>query len=214
MKNKGEGKMNSFNDITKGFTFTSNLREDSYNLLIRNDRNIIARHSREVSIECVRLARLFNEDEEKAEVAGLLHDIGGIYLNSERLQKAKNLGIEVLKEEEELPLILHQKISRVMAKEMFKIEDEEILSAISCHTTLKKNASKLDLILFVADKIKWDQSGEPPYIDEVNKGLSISLEEAAYEYLAYVMKNKEKIKVVHPWLKEAYEYLCLVKCKS
>ena len=47
----------------------------------------------------------------------------------------------------------------------FGIEDNEILSAIECHTTLKKNYSDIDLVLFVADKIKWDQEGKPPYLD-------------------------------------------------
>ena len=45
----------------------------------------------------------------------------------------------------------------------FGIEDNEILSAIECHTTLKKNYSDIDLVLFVADKIKWDQGSHHTY---------------------------------------------------
>lgn len=199
--------MNIFIDIVEDLQFTNDLRNDSNSILLKYDRKIIARHSMEVSDECVRLAKLFGVDEKKAEVAGILHDIGGIYAFGERLGVSRKLGLEILKEEEEIPLILHQKISRVMAREIWNIEDEEILDAISCHTTLKKNPSKLDLILFVADKIKWDQIGEPPYLHRVQDGLEISLEKAAYEYIAYLMENKDKLKVIHPWLKEAYDYL-------
>jgi HD superfamily phosphohydrolase YqeK len=33
----------------------------------------------------------------------------------------------------------------------------DILDSISCHTTLKANPAKLDMLLFISDKIKWDQ---------------------------------------------------------
>lgn len=199
--------MNRFREIIEDIQFTNDLRKDSNSILLKYNRKIIAKHSIEVSDECVRLAKLFGGDERKAEVAGILHDIGGIYAFSERLEVSRKLGLDILKEEEELPLILHQKISKVMAREIWNIEDEEILSAISCHTTLKKNPCKLDLILFVADKIKWDQIGEPPYLHRVQEGLEISLEKAAYEYIAHLMENKDKLKVIHPWLRDAYEYL-------
>ncbi|URZ17123.1 hypothetical protein CLFE_031750 [Clostridium felsineum DSM 794] len=92
----------------------------------------------------------------EAEIAGLLHDISGIYENKERLLVAEKLQLNIVEEEKVLPLILHQKISRVMAEDLFEIKNKKILSAIECHTTLKKNASKMDMVLFIADKIKWD----------------------------------------------------------
>lgn len=66
----------------------------------------------------------------------------------------------------------------------------------------KKNYSELDLVVFVADKIKWDQSGVPPYLNGLLKELDESLENAAYYYIEYILKNG--VKVVHPWLWEAY----------
>ncbi len=68
-------------------------------------------------------------------------------------------------------MIIHQKLSRVIAKEIFKVENEEILNAICCHTTLRKHATKMDLVLFVADKIEWDQNGTPPYLIEIKKRI-------------------------------------------
>lgn len=91
-----------------------------------------------------------------------------------------------------------------MATEIFNISNKEILEAISCHTTLKSNASPLDMILFIADKIEWDQKGLPPYIDEVEKALAISLELSAFKFIKYQMDNKENLKVIHPWLLDAY----------
>jgi HD superfamily phosphohydrolase YqeK len=101
-----------------------------------------------------------------------LHDISVVFPNYERIRVSKALGIEVLLEEEIFPLIIHQKISKVMALEIFKIQDETILNAIGCHTTLRSTSTKLDRVLFVADKIEWDQ--------------------------------RDSLKVVHPWLEDAY----------
>ena len=94
-----------------------------------------------------------------------------------------------------------------MAKEIWNISNEDILSAIGCHTTLKREYAQLDLLLFVADKIKWDQKGDPEYLDEVISGLDISLEHGAYAYIKHLVDNKSNLKVVHPWLIEAYDSL-------
>ena len=72
--------------------------------------------------------------------------------------------------ERKFPMIIHQKLSRVIAKEIFKVEDEEILNAICCHTTLRKHATKMDLVLFVADKIEWDQK-DTTIFNRNKKGL-------------------------------------------
>lgn len=69
----------------------------------------------------------------------------------------------------------------------------------------KKNYSELDLVVFVADKIKWDQKGVPPYLNGLLKEVDESLEKAAYYYIEYILNND--IKVVHPWLLEAYVQL-------
>ncbi|TLG71553.1 bis(5'-nucleosyl)-tetraphosphatase (symmetrical) YqeK [Culicoidibacter larvae] len=151
------------------------------------------------------LAGQFAIDSEKARAAGYLHDISAIYPNNQRIAIAQQLGIELVTEEMVLPMIIHQKISKVMAERLFAVDDGEVLSAIECHTTLKGEHSKLDLVVFIADKIKWDQPGEPPYLQGLQNALNNSLEEAAYFYIDYILHNN--IKVVHPWLQAGYTSL-------
>lgn len=91
-----------------------------------------------------------------------------------------------------------------IATDIFKVENETILDAISCHTTLRENATPLDMVLFVADKIKWDQSGTPPYITEIQEALDQSLEHACFVYISYLWERRQDLKVVHPWLQDAY----------
>jgi len=155
-------------------------------------------HCREVGEYAYQLGEKYLTSPEKVSIAGYLHDISAIYPNNQRISVAQKYGIELNEAEMAFPMIIHQKISKSIAKMDFGIEDNEILSAIECHTTLKKNYSDIDLVLFVADKIKWDQEGKPPYLDDLLQALNCSLENAAYFYIDYILKHD--IKVVHPWL--------------
>ncbi|QWG28263.1 HD domain-containing protein [Bacillus mycoides] len=195
-----------YNDIYS-FTPTGKIENDIKAFLLKYNKEVIYKHSIRVANEAREIAKIFYEDEEKAAIAGCLHDISAIFPNEERIAVAEKFGIEILQEEREFPMIIHQKLSRVIAKEIFKIEDEEVLNAISCHTTLRKHATKMDLVLFVSDKLEWDQIGTPSYLIEVKKGLEKSLEHAAFVYISYLWERKDTLKVIHPWLEEAYWYL-------
>ncbi|KAJ68766.1 HD domain-containing protein [Enterococcus faecalis] len=164
-------------------------------------------HCMEVGEYAYQLGEKYLTSPEKVSIAGYLHDISAIYPNNQRISVAQKYGIELNEAEMAFPMIIHQKISKSIAKMDFGIEDNEILSAIECHTALKKNYSDIDLVLFVADKIKWDQEGKPPYLDGLLQALNCSLENAAYFYIDYILKHD--IKVVHPWLWDAYNQLNL-----
>lgn len=165
-------------------------------------------HCMEVGEYAYQLGEKYLTSPEKVSIAGYLHDISAIYPNNQRISVAQKYGIELNEAEMAFPMIIHQKISKSIAKMDFGIEDNEILSAIECHTTLKKNYSDIDLVLFVADKIKWDQEGKPPYLDGLLQALNCSLENAAYFYIDYILKHD--IKVVHPWLWDTYNQLNLI----
>ena len=62
----------------------------------------------------------------------------------------------------------------------------------------------LDRVVFVADKIAWDQPGIPPYLDKLLDGLELSLAHGAFVYIEGLWERKEQLKVVHPWLEAAY----------
>ncbi|MFS1512086.1 bis(5'-nucleosyl)-tetraphosphatase (symmetrical) YqeK [Chengkuizengella sp. SCS-71B] len=201
-------------NIMKPFDLTDNLEKDVIQLLQIHDKHIIADHSIRVAAEAKKLARQFNVNPDAAEIAGLLHDISGIFPNHKRIEVAKQLSIDILPEEEKFPLIIHQKISKVMAREVFGIDDPIILDAIGCHTTLCANSTTLDKVLFVADKIEWDQTGTPPYIQHLLTQMEKSLEHAAFSYITYLWDQRDSLKVVHPWLADAYFELKEITQKS
>ncbi|MGH0924417.1 bis(5'-nucleosyl)-tetraphosphatase (symmetrical) YqeK [Bacillus pacificus] len=186
------------------FTPTGKIENDIKAFLLKYNKEVTYKHLIRVANEARKIAVKYHVNEEKAAIAGYLHDISAIFPNEDRIVVAEQFGIEILQEEREFPMIIHQKLSRVIAEQLFKVTDEEILNAICCHTTLRKHATKMDLVLFVADKIEWDQNGTPPYLVEVKKGIEKSLEHAVFAYISFLWERKETLKVIHPWLKDAY----------
>jgi HD superfamily phosphohydrolase YqeK len=65
----------------------------------------------------------------------------------------------------------------------------------------------LDKVVFIADKIAWDQAGMPPYLPQVCDALERSLDLAVYRYLDHLWAQRERLAVIHPWFVEAYDQL-------
>ncbi|MEJ2757835.1 MAG: bis(5'-nucleosyl)-tetraphosphatase (symmetrical) YqeK [Anaerolineales bacterium] len=192
--------------LSQDFEFSGSIPADAAAFLIHHDFPRTSEHVAQVTEAAASLARRFGGDEDKARQAGWLHDISAVIPNRERLALAQALGLEILPEEAEVPLLLHQKISAVMAEQLFGVEDAAVLQAIGCHTTLKAAPSPLDLTLFVADKLAWDQKGQPPYADTLVGALVDSLEKAAWVYQDYLM-HSGKLRVAHPWMLASHREL-------
>lgn len=194
--------------LVKDICFTGEVVQDVTRFLRHHGCPNTAVHSAAVAAEACRIAAQVEADEALATQAAWLHDVSAVFPVDERVAAAEALGIEVLPEECVLPMILHQKLSAVVAREVFGMTDNAVLSAIGCHTTLKADASRLDKVLFVADKLAWDQPGEPPYCAAMLAALAESLDAAACVYLRYLWERRATLAVVHPWLVAAYTQLC------
>ncbi len=180
--------------------------------VLENVKSLLVNHSetldhvKKVSITGKKLANRFNVDAKKVEIACLLHDISAIIPKEKYIEVCNFYNIDINDVEEKIPMILHQKLSQLIAAEFFNIDDSEMLDAISAHTTLKANPTKLDMIVFIADKLSWDQDGIPPFFDVVSSALDISLEKACLVYINYVIDNN-MILIPHPDLLSAKAYL-------
>jgi len=194
--------------LSENLVLTGDVAQDAVAFLRRHDCPETALHSAAVAAEAQCIAALVSVETVRAAQAGWLHDISAVIPAVERVTVAEALGIPVLPEERTLPMILHQKLSVVLARDLFGVTDAAVLSAIGCHTTLKPGASALDKVLFVADKLAWDQPGEPPYRVDLEAALAHSLDAAACVYLRYLWERRVTLAVVHPWLAAAHAHLC------
>ena len=111
-------------------------------------------HTIGVEYTAANLAFVHGCDIRKARIAGLLHDCAKCIPTEEKLRKAKKHNIPINKSEKANPDLLHGKLGAYYAREKYGIKDEDILSAITYHTTGHPGMSLLDKIIFVADYIE------------------------------------------------------------
>ena len=98
------------------------------------------------------LAPKFGADPEKAEIAGLLHDITRELSPEEQLKICEKYGIMADEETRARPALLHALTGAEAARELGA--DDEIADAIRCHTTGRPGMTPLDMTLCLADYVE------------------------------------------------------------
>lgn len=111
-------------------------------------------HSLGTAKMAVELAKKYNLDVEKAEIAGLLHDCAKHFTNDELLKIIK----EKLPEIPECELLnyktWHAPVGALIAQEQFGVNDPEIINSIKYHTLGRVDMSTFEAIIFLADKVE------------------------------------------------------------
>ena len=121
--------------------------EESVNVLCKPAR---AAHSRSVAQVCRELAEANGMDAEQAWKAGILHDVTKAW--SDERGRAF-LQVYAPDKVELSPKVYHSFTAPVFLKTVMGIQDETILQAIQTHT-LGDGHTKLDYLLYIADKIE------------------------------------------------------------
>ncbi len=111
-------------------------------------------HSLGVEYTAACMAMVHGADIRKARLAGILHDCAKNIPTKEKLALAEKLGLTINKSERANPDLLHGKLGAYYAKEKYHVDDEEILDAISYHTTGRPDMTLLGKIIFTADYIE------------------------------------------------------------
>ena len=116
------------------------------------------------------LAKQFGLNQDKAYLAGLLHDCAKCFSN-EKLLDIIHQHFDV----EECEMLnyktLHAPVSAYIAETEFNITDKEIISAIRWHTLGKLNMTDFEKIIFIADKIE-PNTRDKEYSDKIRELLS------------------------------------------
>ncbi|MFR1324090.1 MAG: bis(5'-nucleosyl)-tetraphosphatase (symmetrical) YqeK [Ezakiella massiliensis] len=152
-------------------------------------------HSIRVMETAVELARIHGVDEEKAQMAGILHDSGKWKSREKTLQKVQDWGIILSEEERAEYNLVHGALSTYIAKNIFGIEDEDVLNAIKNHITGRPAMSDLEKIVYIADMIEPARNYE--FIDDFRAMAKVDLDRAMYEILnenlAHLIRNDRYI---------------------
>ena len=161
-------------------------------------------HSKCVSERAVEYAIKYGANVEKAQIAGIMHDIAKEVPKEERIPMCKKYRVELDDIEKKCTELIHGKLGAQIAKIDFGLDDE-ICNAIKYHTTGKENMTLLEKIIFLADF-----TGEDRKYDKSKELYNLAkndLDKAVEEMLKYsIIHVTEQNKILHLNSVKAYNY--------
>ena len=150
------------------------IKHDLEDYLRENLKQSRLEHTYRVAEEAVKLAKIWGEDPAKAELAALFHDAYRNINWGQLCEYVNRFGLEA-RYKDSINLA-HSKIAAAAMREIWGIEDEDMINAVSYHTTGRAGMSLLEKIIFVAD------AAEPgrtyPGVDKIRGALGESIDRA------------------------------------
>lgn len=167
-------------------------------------------HTLNVAKLAKKLAKRYGADPDKAQIAGLLHDICKERPKPELLQMLRENAIMTDNAAEKPAGIWHAAAAMVYLKNELGIEDEEILGAVRWHTSGRAKMTTLEKIIYMADMCSAERSYRE--VDELRALLKVDLDRALTKALAYSIGwLKEEKRDIDPdsaaalaWMKQEY----------
>lgn len=165
-------------------------------------------HTMGVAEEAVKLAEIYGtpREQQKARVAGLLHDCAKDYPEAMRLRLCREYKVKMDEILEKQTDLIHPFLGAEVARREYLVTDEDILNAIRYHTTGRAGMSLLEKIIFIADYIEPNRENFDG-LEEARRLAYLDLDEA----IGYILKNtiafvRARGRLLHPLSQEALDY--------
>lgn len=150
----------------------------------------IFENSLKVKDLCYNFARYHDCDPDRLAVAGLLHECGKIYNSDELISKAEDFDIPITEMVLASPVeILHGIIGANVAKEVFGVEDNEVLTAIKYHNFGANEMTIFTKLLFVASKINKFDNAYSEQINEIREVVTKDVDKAVMMTFDLLLKS-------------------------
>lgn len=163
-------------------------------------------HSMCVAGSAVQLAKRYGADEEKARVAGILHDVMKEEPKKVQLAEIEKAGMKMTELEKKNKKVYHQMSGAAYVKEELGITDEEIINAIRYHTTGRRGMSLMEKIIYLADFISADRDYED--VDVMRRKVEEGMEEGMlYAFRYTIVDLVNQCKEIHPDTLDAYNWV-------
>ena len=115
-------------------------------------------HSMNVAEECFKLAEKFGADKRRCYLAGMLHDIMKEDLPERQKQYTVDSGLSPDPVEVATKSLWHGVAAGYYVREVLKIKDDEIVSAIRYHTVGCARMTLMEKIVYLGDMISEDRT--------------------------------------------------------
>jgi predicted HD superfamily hydrolase involved in NAD metabolism len=111
-------------------------------------------HSIGVAKTAASMAARYGADVARARVAGLLHDWDKDLADEQLFERARQFGIEMIADFEDMAVLLHAQTGAAAVGKEFPELDDGVIQAIARHTSAAPDMTDLDIIIYVADMIE------------------------------------------------------------
>lgn len=163
-------------------------------------------HTLGVMYTAASLAMRYDEDIEKALIAGLLHDCAKCLSGDTKIKLCKKYHLRISDVEKDNPSLLHAKLGAFLAAKKYRIKDKDIINAIASHTTGCPHMSLLDKIIYIADYIEPGRK-ELPNMPEVRKLAFTDIDACLYRILEDSLEYLYSKKIpIDPMTEKTYLY--------
>lgn len=163
-------------------------------------------HTQNVRDAAVELAQKYGADPYKAALAALLHDTAKELPRAQLLQILTDNAIIAKNTAQSPPPVWHGPCAAILAQTQWGVNDQEVLDAISCHTTGRPGMTKLDKILYLSDMISAERSY--PEVHELRRLAAINLDTATLRAMQRNLQWMEECaKPVDPLSRQALQNL-------
>jgi nicotinate-nucleotide adenylyltransferase len=126
--------------------------------------------AREKAMELAEKFHLPREERDRASVAALLHDAAKLMRPAELLAFCDQNQIQLDDMDRRTPQTLHPFVGAELVRRQFQLADDDILNAIRYHTTARVGMSRVEKIVYIADKIEGN-TRNPLYIQKMTASL-------------------------------------------
>lgn len=168
-------------------------------------------HSVGVMNKAKELAKRYGESEEKAELAGLLHDNAKEMPMDKALTFAKENNIELDEIEKENLVLIHGKIGAEIARQKYGIDDD-VYNAIKYHTTTDKRMNNLAKIVYISDKIEDNRKSDLYDIEYERTLASKDIDNTLIYLIGQNIKSLiDRQILIHPKALETRNYILMKK---
>lgn len=130
------------------------LRERVLTWLRANVSEHRVQHILGVETMAIELAEIHHLDQEKAALAGLMHDLAKYFKPQRLLTMAQAEGLVLDDVDFANPHLLHADVGAIVARDEFQVTDPEVLAAIANHTLGRPGMSPLCCAVFLADSLE------------------------------------------------------------
>jgi predicted HD superfamily hydrolase involved in NAD metabolism len=170
----------------------------------------LSEHVLRVEVEALRLARAYDVDPEGARLAALGHDLVRHRRGPELLDLAARYDLTPDAVERAAPILVHGPVAARILGNDYGLGDADVLAAVDCHTTARAGMSRLEKVLFVADKIEPQKLVQHPAWREVHDLAERDLDAAILRYLDLQLEETVRRHwLLHPRSLEARNQLSL-----